>query len=445
MSAPAKKEKKGVVKKTLAGGGVLIVESSPILPLVNVAVAFRSGAAHDADGKEGLARITTRMLRRGSEGLSAVETENAIDRLGAEISAEVATSTTSVYGQVLARNTGAFLELLGRVLSLPTFPEDEFARLLRETKAEIIDARDNDRALADRFFRRSLFDGHVYGRTIRGTEASLDGLTTAQARAHHRKHFVRGNAVVAFAGDITPEEAERQATSLLAGLPDEPAVADPLTEPKPLTGRHLVFVDKPERTQTQILIGALGTSAHDEDHVPLSVANAIFGGTFTSRLMKEVRSKRGWSYGASSRLGLDRHRHSFVLWTFPAATDAAPCIALELDLLEGLVKEGVTDRELSFMKRYLSRSHAFEIDTALKRVHQELDVELLGLPADYHHGWLHKVDAVTVEQANAALKHRFAPENLLITVVGTAKDLLPKVREAIPGLASERVVPYDAV
>ena len=442
MSAPAKK---GVVKKTLDSGGVLIVESSTILPLVTVVVAFRSGAAHDPEGREGLSRITTRMLRRGSQGFTAVETENAIDRLGAEISAEVATSTTAVYGQVLARNTGAFLDLLGRVLSSPTFPEDEFARLLRETKAEIIDARDNDRALADRFFRRTLFDGHAYGRTIRGTEVSLDLLTTAQARAHHRQHFVRGNAVVAFAGDITPEEAERQASRLLAGLPDAPAPKDPLGDPKPISGRHLVFVDKPERTQTQILIGALGTSAQDEDHVPLSVANAIFGGTFTSRLMKEVRSKRGWSYGASSRLGLDRHRHSFVVWTFPAATDAAPCIALELELLERLVQDGVTARELAFMKRYLSRSHAFEVDTAQKRVHQELDVELLSLPADYHHAWLRKVDAVTVEAANAALKRRFAPENLLVTVVGTAKDLLPKVREAIPRLASERIVPYDAL
>lgn len=436
---------KGAVKKSLASGGVLIVESSNLLPLVTVAVAFRSGAAHDPDGKEGLSRLTTRMLRRGSQGLSAAETENAIDRLGGEISAEVATSTTAVYGQVLARNTGAFLELLGRVLSEPTFPEDEFARLVRETKAEIIDARDNDRALADRFFRRTLFDGHAYGRTIRGTEVSLTSLTTAEARAHHRRQFVRKNAVVAFAGDITLEDAERQADKLLSGLSDAPAPADVLLEPKPLAGRHLVFVDKPERTQTQVLIGGLGTAAKDEDHVPLSVANAIFGGTFTSRLMKEVRSKRGWSYGASSRLGLDRHRHSFVMWTFPAAADAPPCITLELGLLEKLIEGGITPRELAFMKRYLSRSHAFEVDTAQKRVHQELDVELLGLPADYHSGWLRKVDAVTVDEANAALRRRLSPENLLVTVVGTAGELLPKVRAAVPGLGSERVVAYDAV
>ena len=89
-------------------------------------------------------------------------------------------------------------------------------------------------------------------------------------------------------------------------------------------GRRLLVVDKPERTQTQILVGTMGTSAHDDDHVPMVVGNAVFGGTFTSRLMKEIRSKRGWSYGASARTGIDRRRQSWVLWTFPAATTPGP-------------------------------------------------------------------------------------------------------------------------
>ena len=89
-------------------------------------------------------------------------------------------------------------------------------------------------------------------------------------------------------------------------------------------GRRLLVVDKPERTQTQILVGTLGTSPHDDDHVPLVVGNAVFGGTFTSRLMKEIRSKRGWSYGASARAGIERQRQSWVLWTFPCRHGRRP-------------------------------------------------------------------------------------------------------------------------
>ncbi|CAN5119980.1 hypothetical protein BH09MYX1_BH09MYX1_68030 [soil metagenome] len=90
------------------------------------------------------------------------------------------------------------------------------------------------------------------------------------------------------------------------------------------------------------------------------------------------------------------------------------------------------------------RSHAFEIDTAQKRVHQELDVELLSLPADYHSGWLDKLRAVTVDQANAALRDLLSTDDLLVTVVGTAKEILTPVTEASAGLGSTEVVAFDA-
>jgi zinc protease len=217
-------------------------------------------------------------------------------------------------------------------------------------------------------------------------------------------------------------------------------VAEPTIRP----GRRLLVVDKPERTQTQILVGTLGTSPFDDDHVSLTVANAVFGGTFTSRLMKEIRSKRGWSYGASSRAGIDRRRHSWVLWTFPAAADAGPCLELSLSLLDTWVRDGVTQREVAFIQRYLIRSHAFDIDTATKRLHQGLDVEALSLPPDYFSGWIEHVRAVTPGSASAAVKKRIRAEDLQIVVVGTATEVLEPLRAAVPGLVEATVVPFDA-
>lgn len=208
-------------------------------------------------------------------------------------------------------------------------------------------------------------------------------------------------------------------------------------------GRRLLFVDKPERTQTQLLVATLGTSAHDDDHVALYVANGVFGGTFTSRLMKEVRSKRGWSYGASARTAVDRHRQAWLMWTFPAAEDAAPCLKLMLDLLEDWVQHGVTPREVAFIKSYLIRSHAFEIDTAAKRLHQALDVELLGLPSDYFTNWIDRVRAVTPEEASASAKKRIRTDDLLVTVVATAAKVLGSMQAAIPLLTDASVVPFD--
>ncbi len=160
--------------------------------------------------------------------------------------------------------------------------------------------------------------------------------------------------------------------------------------------------------------------------------------------MKEIRSKRGWSYGASARTGIERQRQSWVLWTFPAATDAGPCLKLSIDLLDAWVAGGVTPREIAFIQRYLVRSHAFEIDTATKRLHQGLDGELLSLPADYFTAWLDRVRAVTPESAGAAVKNRIHKDDLLVVVVGTASQVLEPLRAAIPGVSEVSVVPFDA-
>ena len=429
----------------LEGGGIVLLEESHLVPLVSITFALRSGSSHDPEGYEGLFRLTGRMLRRGTEGLLAREIEDALDRLGSEVGIDVGSSSFSFGGVVIGRSFEPFIDLVTNLLARPTFPQDELERLKRESAAELIESRDSDRALAQRAFRRFMFPKHPYGRFASGSLESIARAEQKDVKALHAAHFRRGNAVLAFSGDVTDAQAVAAAERILKALPAGGALSDATPEPPKVEGRRLVFVEKPERTQTQILFGTMGSSAHDDDHVPLVVANAVFGGTFTSRLMKEVRSKRGWSYGASSRLGVDRRRQAFSMWTFPAATDAAQCVALELELLETFVEKGLTPRELAFIKKYLARSYAFEVDTASKRVHQALDVELLALPADYYSGHIAHVEAVTVEATNEALKRRLDPKNLLVVVVGTAGDILEPIQKAIPNLASTEVLPFEAL
>jgi zinc protease len=441
--AGAQAAERPVPRLDLGDGATLLFDEDHTLPLVSITVAMRSGSAHDPAGKEGASRLATRMLRRGAAGMSAKDIEDQIDRLGGELSTDVAPSSSAIEGQVIERNLEPFVDLFAKILGAPGFPEDELTRLKRETVAEIIEARDSDRALAQRAFRRALFTGHLYGRSTTGTPKSVESLTDEDVQRAYALHVNRGNVVVGLSGDVDPADAKRVAERLVSAIPAGQSPGDPIAEPEPRKGRRLVFVDKPERTQTQILIGSLGTSPFDPDHVPLGVANAVFGGSFTSRLMREVRSKRGWSYGASARLGVDRHRQSFAMWTFPAATDAAACVRLELELLEAFVDKGITPKELSFIKRYLMRSRAFDVDTASKRLHQALDVGVLGLPLDYHSSYLAKVGAVTCEEANAAVRARIHPDETLVVVVGTADAILAPVRDAIEGLTEHEVVAFD--
>jgi zinc protease len=425
-------------------GPPVLVETSRQLPLVTVVVGQRSGAATDLPTKAGLTRLVTRLMRRTGGGMDPDELDMRVDSLGASLSADVMHSAVTFHGTVIARSLEPFVDLLVEVLARPGFAEDEIERQKREVRSELLDALDNDRALVRRFFERSVFKRHPFGHPVNGTVRTVEAISRDDLLAHYRRTWQARNLVFAFAGDIDESQASRIAMRVADALADEDPPADDVPEPDAPQGRKLVLVDKPERTQTQILLGGLGTHPHDDDHIPLHVGNTIFGGTFSARMTRQIRSERGWSYGAYSSLPIDRRRRSFSMWTFPKAADAAPCIRLQLEMLKHWRQQGVTADELKWAKNYLVRSHAFAIDTAAKRVALALDEVLYDLPKGYYDRYTERVEAVTVEQVNAAVRRRIPESNLLVTVVGTEPEIGAAVRNAIDGLDTVETVPFDA-
>jgi zinc protease len=440
MSAAA-----AVVRLDDAGGAAVLLETSRALPLVSISIGLKTGALIDPMGKEGTTRLLSRLMRRTAGGLDAQVIDTRIDSLGGSLGADVAHSTMVFQATVISRSLNPFVDLLVDVLARPGLFEAELERLQRETLAELKDSLDDDRGIARRFFRRRFFGAHPYGRSVSGTPKTVPEITSADVRSVFERSFVRDNLVFAFSGDLDAAGASHIAQRISDALPSGVAPVDDTPEPVAVAGRRLVIVDKPDRTQTQILIGCMGSHTRDEDHVALLVANTIFGGTFTARMTQEVRSKRGWSYGAYSNVPFDRRRQSFSMWTFPKADDAAPCLKLELGMLHDLREKGVTKQELSWAKRYLVRSHCFAIDTAAKRVGLTLDQALYDLPEDYYSRYLERIQAVTLDEANSSVKNRLSESDILVTVVGTESVIGEAVRAAVDDWASTEVVPFDRV
>ncbi len=421
----------------------LLVEESHALPLVHFQVVLPTGSLEDPLGQEGLTRLCARLMRRGTAHKTAQEIEEIIDSLGAEVGFETAPGFVRVSGSTIKRSLEPLLGLIGEILAEPSFPEEELLQLKRESVAALLELTDSDQSLVSTHFRRALYRGHPYGRTSLGTRKTLEAISLDQVQARYRNGLAQAARTVGFAGDITQEEAARLARSYLSSPKDAVRTRNRPPEPEMRKGRHLRFVDKPERTQTQIQIGRLGTHPHDPDHVALVVGNAVFGGAFTARLMRAVRSERGWSYGASSRLAIDRVRESWSMWTFPAASDAAPCVSLQLELMQQWIAEGITEEELTFAQSFLTKSHAFAIDTADKRLEQAMEVWLYDLPQDYFSGYVSHVGAVTREQVNEALKRRLSADDLVLSVVATESELGDSMR-ALPGITSHEVLAFDA-
>jgi zinc protease len=421
----------------------VLLEHDASLPLIHVGISTRSGADEDPPGLEGLTRIAGRLMRRTAGGKSSDEIDARVDRMGASLGLDAGHGGVALSGVVLERSFADFMNLLEETLTAPGLALDELERLKRETSAELVEILDSDQQLAQRWFLRGVFAGHPYGRTVIGSERSLAAISVEDVRRCLAREFRRDSLVFAFAGAVDAERVQRVADAIWQRLPEGGSVPPPPPEPVAAGGRRLVFVDKPERTQTQILIGGIGSHPRDADHFGLLVANTVFGGTFTARLTQEVRAKRGWSYGAYSSLGYDRQRQAFSMWTFPKAEDAARCIELELELLQQWWESGITEEEFVWAQRYLVQSQAFARDTATKRIGLRLDEMLNDLPDGYHDRFVERVQSVTLEQANAAVRSRISLEHLVVVVLGTHAAIGADVKKVIPNLASERIVPFD--
>ena len=418
-------------------------EPGPGLGFVDLVLAFDAGAVSDPDGREGLTLLTLRLMRCGTVGRTRAEVDAEVERLGAHLEVGAGLHRVSIRGRVIRENLEPFARLLLDLLLEPALREEDFAQAQRLLVAETIARRDDDQELAGRAFRRALFGGGRLGRPSSGTVASLRRITRDDCARRHRELCARDRVVVAVAGDVGEEEARRRLLDPLAALPersDAPRFDDP---PAPPRGVRAVLVDKPDRTQAQVYLGHLGPKPGREHHDGLLVSSIAFGGTFSGRLMQEVRVRRGWSYGAYSRLTRSRTDDSWYVWIFPTARDLGPCLQLVRGMLRDLRQDGVTADELAFARGYLVGSSVFLIDTPADRLERRIEVDLLDFPADYYAGLRGRVEAVTIEQAHAATSACVRPDDLVVAVVCTARESADDVRRALGDGAIVETVAFD--
>ncbi len=420
----------------------VITEPSRALPLVDGQIILRQGALIDPKGVEGLTWATARVLRMGTGKLTQRDVDERFAELGAHVSVEVAHSYVRYSFSTLARNLDKVLDLLAELLLKPAFRARDLKQVQREAAASLEQRRENDRTLAQLHFRHFVYGTHPAGAVV--TPASIKRWSIDKLKAWHARTYQPSAVIIGMAGDYHDKSVARLATRLDALTRNYKAPAALLHAPQIKPGCRLRIVDKPARTQTQILMGTLGITYTDPRYFPLTLANTVFGGTFTSRLTQAVRADRGWSYNAVSSLGVDRYPDLWSMWTFPASKDAAACVELERQLFATWVKQGITAKELSFAKKALVRSFAFEQDTPVKRLQLKCEQEIFNLPRDFYPRYTERLAEPSLKDVNEALRKSFSPNDLHIVVVGTANELKTKLKK-LPKLGALDVVDFQSL
>ena len=381
------------------------------------------GALDDPPDQQGLAYLTGQMLLRGAGEWNHATLTDELDFLGAGCSVGTGRARTTISGDALTRNYQAYRALVNAIVCRPRFDAAELDRLKRLVKSDLEQVVDNDAALGQRFFVRSLFHAHPYGSAVKGSLASLDRISIEDVRSFYRRFYTRTGLVAGAAGDVDAKRLNDYIQSTAGALPDHPLRPRDIGPKTTAEGLDLTVVDKPERSQTQVFLGHTTNVTGADDYYPLIVAHTIFGGTFTARLSHEIREKRGWSYGAYSYLATDQHLGTFTMRFYPASKDTFPALELCHALFSTFVADGPTEAEVEAAKNYLINSHPFSLDTPERRLSELLSAHLLGREPDFIDRFVDRIRAVTLEQVKDTVARVLTPQRLVGTVVGTASAL----------------------
>jgi zinc protease len=394
------------------------------LPLVAVRLVMRGGSVWDPPGRAGVADFASRLFRRGAGGRSADDISEAVDFVGAALGGYANEENVVLSLSAPSKHLEAMLELMGLVLQQPDFPPDEIESARRRTLAQLQNELDDPGTLAERAWARAMWGTHPYGHETLGQRRSIEALTRDDLLEFHRTRLSPRLAHLYVVGDIDVDRvttvAERVFGTWTGGPEFAPMVPD---WAGPNDAGHVIIVDKPEQTQVQVRIGAAGVRRGHVDHFPLIVMNAVLGGGFTSRLITEIRVKRGLSYGASSSFDMMSGAGTFLVSSFTKTKSVGTLLDVALGEVKKMRTKGPTPVEVDTMKRYISGLYPARLETNEAVAGAIADVQHYGLPDDWISGYRDRVNAVTAKDAGAAAaKHLFTDQRVIV-LVGDARGL----------------------
>ncbi len=409
---------------TLPNGARVLFVKSHAVPIVDIAVNLDAGARRDPQNQSGLAAMTCGMLRKGvtadrsAPAMSEAQLSDAMADIGAEIDCSVDGDRAIVKLRTLsqAREQDTALTLMGRMLAHPAFPENFLTREKARSIAAIKEADTKPGPIADKVFWRAMYGSHPYGN--RPTVDSIDSITQADLVAFHRAHYASSRVVIAIVGDVSREQAGEMARQLTERLPSAsqglPTVVDVLAPTA-----HEKRIAHPA-SQAHIMMGMPAMARNDADYFALIVGNYILGGGgFVSRLVHEVREKRGMAYSVRSGFSPMQQPGPFQIGLQTKKEQSAEAIQVVHDTLAKFLHDGPTTAELKAAKDYMIGGFALNVDTNSKMLANVSAIGFYGLPLDYLDTWKQHVANVTAKDVRAAFQRKIDQQRMVTVIVGT--------------------------
>lgn len=411
------------IQEITSPGGIKawLVEDHSI-PFTALSLMFRGGASLDAPGKRGQMSLMTALLEEGAGEMDSVQYAEAVEGLGAQNRFDVGDDALTVNARMLTENRDQAAELLRQALAEPRFDPDAVERVRAQLQAVIRSEATSPNAIASKELARLAWGEHPYATSINGTRETVAALTRDDLVAAKDRILARDRVVVAAAGDITAEELGKLIDAVLGGLPEQGSAPLPDRARLQLTGGVTVIDwDSP---QTVVSFAQPGLPMSDPDYFAAFVADHILGGGgFSSRLMDEIREKRGLTYGVSTGLANGVYGETWQGGMASANDKVAEAVGLIRQEWDRFAKGGVTEKELADAKTYLTGEYALRFDGNGKIAGILAGMQLIGLPADYVNTRNGKIEAVTAADVQRVAQRLLHSDQIRFVLVGRPEGI----------------------
>jgi zinc protease len=410
------------VRKVVLPNKMVVLHSEDhSLPFVTMRLLIDGGSRSDSAGQEGLARLAAKGLLLGTSKHNREAINEALDFMGASLDASSGRDYSTVSLRFLKKDLDDALALFMEVLTRPAYPVDEIKREVDKTLAAIQAQEDEPGEVAEKEFRETLFPGSPYGHPVIGTKESLPKITREAILNYYKAHYHPNNYILSIVGDITSGEVKTKILSLFENISAVDLSEVPFKSS--FAGGPETKKINREISQANIIIGNKGISRGNPDYYAVSVMNYILGGGgFASRLLEEIRNKRGLAYSVESFFDPGKYPGSFQIVLQTKNRSAREAISLAIGQMKLIRKEPVSSKELDGAKKYFIGSFPLRLDTQGKLAKFLVQVQYYGLGLDYPEKYRSLISSVTKEQLMKVANKYLHPENCILVVVANLKE-----------------------
>lgn len=391
---------------------------APELPMVDIRVVFDAGSAREGD-KWGLSSLTSSVLSEGSAGLSAEQISEYFEDVGAELGRGSLRDMAYVSVRTITNPTNfdPALDGLAKVITQPDFPQAAFERQQKRTLIGIEQKKQSPSALASEAFYHAVYGEHPYAHPSSGTAETVASFTRDDLVTFYQEWYTARNGIVAIVGDLTTEQAKAAAEKVVGGL--SVGKKAPCLEPvSDLTEAKTIRIHHPS-SQTTIYVGQPGMKRGDADYFSLYLGNHSLGGSgLVSRLSEEVREKRGLSYSVYSYFAPMGQKGPFMSGMQTRNEQVEEGLKVLNETIKNYVVEGQTEDEFSASVKNITGGFPLRIDNNGKIIEYLSMIGFYDLELNYLDTFIGKIESLTLDQTQDAMKRRIDPDKMVTIIVG---------------------------